>query len=356
MIKTLQIAQQLPEGCVAFGPCVRKSYVGLDTNQFDIALENRDMRDGVISQLKGTGFSVNKVKTYKATTYRRTEYNIDKNGSRGTLSVYSPVHDDGEEYTVDDVIEARYSADVNRLWMDSSGYTDTSEGCGLSIDEVAEHISSDSYKVCDENFGVSEAAELNKAGFAQKVMKRKAKPVTNKFVEPKKINNNQVNSTKEISKMGTKEMGFMGMVKADAENAAYRIAATQISNGTKGAILAIMEKQGQGSDRVKAVSDLLDTEFGTALISLLVGAGLTYAPHISEDARVQRLAGEFRVNGMATAGNAIFETATQHFLPVIMSAISSLPAPAEPEEVKVRAGDETEEHEEEAVAPPRKTA
>lgn len=361
MIKTLDIAHRLPDGCVAFGPCVRKDWLGKASDRFDIAIEQRGMRDDVISQLREGGYGLNKVKTYKATTYRRTEYTVDKNGSRGTLNVYSPVDDDGEEFTIDDVIEARYSADVNRLWMDSTGNIDVSEGCGFTLDEITENISSKKYKVCDENFGDTEAYELSKDNYTQYVPKKK---VVDKFVEPKPINSKNETHTKEIGKMGTKADGFMGMIKVDAENAAYRVAATQISNGTKGAILAIMEKQGHGSDRIKAISDLLDTEFGTALISLLVGAGLTYAPHISEDPRVARLAGEFRVNGMATAGNAIFETATQHFLPVIMNAISALPPPAEAaEDVKIRvpaqnetaeAESEEDEDEQKVAAPPRK--
>lgn len=365
MMKTLDIIRHLPEDCAAFGPCVRNDWMGKQNSNFDLAIPERGMRDEVISKLRSDGFAASKVKSYKATTYRRTEYVIDKGGNRCLLNVYSPVNDDGEEFTVDDVMEARYSADVNRMWMDCTGNIDVSENCGFSFDEVTERLQRGEYRVCDENFGDTEAYDLKKSSMSQVIPKRpklkyKTMEVPADFVEPRKINMHtqpHINN-KEIGKMGTKMDGFMGMVKIDAENAAYRVAAKQISNGVKGAILAILEKQGSGSDKVKAISEMLDTEFGTALIDLVAGMGLTYAPKISEDSRVQRLAGEFRVEGMATAGNAIFDIASQHLLPVVMQAIASLPEPAA-ETTQVREGEapkEIEEHEEEAVSPPAKKA
>lgn len=119
---------------------------------------------------------------------------------------------------------------------------------------------------------------------------------------------------------------FMEMMKVDATAAAYRVAANQMTKGIKSGILAMMEKNGHGSDKIKAISEMLDSEFGTSLVSILLGFGLTYVPHISNDPRAQKLAGEFRVNGMAVAGNAVMDVALEHFLPVITGALSSLPS------------------------------
>lgn len=166
---------------------------------------------------------------------------------------------------------------------------------------------------------------------------------------------------KKIGKVKVKKMSnnngdrpaFMEMVKADAVQAAYRVAATQMSNGTKAAILTIMEKNGQGSDRIAALSDLLNTEFGNALVSLLLGVGLNYAPMLSDDPRAQKLATEFRINGMATAGNAVMDTAMQHFLPVITNALSALPEETTQKRI---ASVPAEEIEEETKAEAPKTA
>lgn len=119
---------------------------------------------------------------------------------------------------------------------------------------------------------------------------------------------------------------FMEMMKVDATAAAYRVAANQMTKGIKSGILAMMEKNGHGSDKIKAISEMLDSEFGTSLVSILLGFGLTYVPHISNDPRAQKLAGEFRVNGMAVAGNAVMDVALEHFLPVITGALSALPS------------------------------
>ena len=370
-IKVEELLSNIDKSCVAFGPCVRNDLAGSPhSDNIDIVVSDKLAQTVLTNAVKDSGYSLDKVKSYKANTYRRSQFTIDKNGKRGTLNVYSPNHDNGN-FGEDDVIAARYSADVNRVTMDSAGFVDVIDGSSFDIDEVQSHIDEGEYKVCDDGFSESEAEELSSSGFNQTFAKKKRmavkKPLPTELVEPLPVNKKNNVSTpmpevkhqnKEIAKMGLKTDGFFSMVKADAENAAYRVAATQITNGTKGAILAIMAKQGQDSERVKTIADLLDTEFGSAILALIVGTGLTYAPHISEDARVKRLAAEFRVSGMATAGNAVMDTAVQYFLPVIMNALSALPE--ETADIKARITNppenakEEEDEEESAVAPPRK--
>lgn len=122
---------------------------------------------------------------------------------------------------------------------------------------------------------------------------------------------------------------FLEMMKGDATNAAYRVASMQMTKGIKSGILAVLEKQGTDGTKLKAISEMLDTEFGTSLVSLLLGVGLQYIPKISEDPRAQKLASEFRVGGIAVAGNMVVDVALEHFLPVITGALNALP-PQEP--------------------------
>lgn len=133
----------------------------------------------------------------------------------------------------------------------------------------------------------------------------------------KKMSNNTVNGERP---------DFLNMMKSDMKDAAYRVASKQMVNGTRAAILKLMEQKGHGSDRVQALSDLLNTEFGEALIGMVLGTSLNYIPMVSDDPRAQKLAEEFRIGGMATAGNAVFDMLAQHFLPVITKTLASLPA------------------------------
>lgn len=126
------------------------------------------------------------------------------------------------------------------------------------------------------------------------------------------------------------KQNLWAMTKSDGENAAYRIASKQMVKGTKAALVAILNKQGKG-DYTEAASNLLDTEIGEAMVSMLLGYGLTYIPKVSADPRAQRLAEEFRVEGMATAGNAVIGVALEQFLPVITQAMELLPPEAEEE-------------------------
>lgn len=115
------------------------------------------------------------------------------------------------------------------------------------------------------------------------------------------------------------------MLKGDAVSASYRVAAYQLTKGTKKAILSLMEKQGHGADRISALTSLLDTEVGSSLVGMLLGMGLTYMPPLTTNGRAQRLATEFRVGSMVIAGNAAADIVMEHFIPTILGALSSLP-------------------------------
>jgi hypothetical protein len=119
---------------------------------------------------------------------------------------------------------------------------------------------------------------------------------------------------------------FTETLKANAVSAGYRVAGTQLTATVKGAILTVMRNKGADGGAIQAFSAFLDTEFGAAMISFMIGSGLPYVPHFGEDPRVVRLATELQVGGMATAGNAIIGEAMQHVLPAITQILQSLPA------------------------------
>ena len=143
---------------------------------------------------------------------------------------------------------------------------------------------------------------------------------------------NKVRKEKVKVMSGIKESGeklsFMDMMKANAGEAAYRVASKQLSVATKAAILKVMENKGQSSDRIAALKEMLDTAYGEALVSFLIGIGLTYLPMVSNDPRAAKLAEEFRVGSMTTVGNEVIGVAVEHFLPVIQSALTALPEAA----------------------------
>ena len=343
-----RVAELLPDDGMLFGPCVRKEQMGLQMGPtpIDVVVGDQGAKSTLVNDLREAGLSVEKVKNVGAQTYTRTEYELTHDGKHVVLNVHTPRP--GKSNT--DVVNAKYSADINRLTMTNLDDIESLEPTAL------DNIENGTYRICDDGFGPTEQSELIASKF--NLFKRPTSKKDNNRLDSSKMNGRVEQTTaanKEISKMGTKEMGFLGMMKTDAENAAYRVAATQITSGTKAAILTIMEKQGSGSDKLKAVSDMLDTEFGNALISMLVGMGLTYAPKISEDPRVIRLAGEFRTNGIAVAGNAVMGVAFEHLLPVITNALSALPAvEAADEKAQLRAGGESETEEEEEERTPAK--
>lgn len=140
-------------------------------------------------------------------------------------------------------------------------------------------------------------------------------------------------SKKETTQM-TKP-SFTEILKQNAADAGYRVAATQSTNIVKNAILTVMRNKGADDGAIAGFSKFLDTEFGAALISFALGSGLHYVPHFGDDPRVQRLAEEMRVNGMATAGNAVIGEAMAHVLPALTEVLQKLPAVENSNNVRV---------------------
>jgi hypothetical protein len=171
----------------------------------------------------------------------------------------------------------------------------------------------------------------------------------------------QVSRKKEKKKMN--KPSFTEMLKQNAADAGYRVAATQSTNIVKNAVLTVMRNKGADDGAVAGFAKFLDTEFGAALISFALGAGLNYVPHLSDDPRVARLAEEMRINGMATAGNAVIGEAMAHVLPALTQVLQNLPAVEEnASNVRVieaesrsdnRLAETLEEEESEATATPK---
>lgn len=113
-------------------------------------------------------------------------------------------------------------------------------------------------------------------------------------------------------------------LKVDAENAAYRVAANKSSEILKNSLVSLIEKK-VDSESAKAFAAALDTDFGLAFINMLMGVVLNYAPGLNNHKNAQRLAQEFRINGMATAGNAVLDEVFSQLLPGVMQVVQTLP-------------------------------
>lgn len=120
------------------------------------------------------------------------------------------------------------------------------------------------------------------------------------------------------------EPSFGQAFKNDLKQAGYRIAANQISKGVKTAIVAIMQKGGSSSTRLNTISEMLNTQYGAGLISFLLGMGLQQTSLV-QDERVEKIAEEFRIEGMSGVGNQIFSTLMDALVPVVSNTLKTLP-------------------------------
>jgi len=151
--------------------------------------------------------------------------------------------------------------------------------------------------------------------------------------EKKQVYNND-NKTYSVPKekpIMSDKVKFVDMVKSDGTDAAYRVGAKQMTKAFKLATTNMLKGRGTKKSQINAIGEFLDTEFGESMISMLLGTGLNYMPGISNDPRAKKLAKEFRVEGMAQAGNLVADSVMQYLLPAVVSTLQSLP-----EEGKIR--------------------
>jgi hypothetical protein len=139
---------------------------------------------------------------------------------------------------------------------------------------------------------------------------------------------NRASKPKVTTNMATDSNSLMGMIKADATKAGYRVAAKQINTGLRSAIVEMLKSKGASNEHIAGVAAFLETEWGAAILGTIAGHGLGYIPGLKDDPRVVRLAEEFRISSMTTVGNEIFEAALGQLLPVLTTALNALPAEA----------------------------
>lgn len=149
----------------------------------------------------------------------------------------------------------------------------------------------------------------------------KSVPVVDEVYKHEPETYNKVTKEKTMSD----KPGFLEMVKTDSGDAAYRVGAKQMTKAVKTATSNMLKSKGYKKSQINAIGEFLNTDFGEALISLALGTGLHYAPGISADPRAKKLAKEFRVEGMAVAGDVVASAAMEYLLPAVAGVIQQLP-------------------------------
>ena len=120
-------------------------------------------------------------------------------------------------------------------------------------------------------------------------------------------------------------MGILNNLKNDASDASYRIAADKMSKGIKKAIVKALKDKNIDENRVKEISSVLETEVGDALVSLILGYGLTSIPNLKNDKRAVKLSKKFRENGMFVGGNYVMDILFQYFLVPANNILENIP-------------------------------
>jgi len=121
------------------------------------------------------------------------------------------------------------------------------------------------------------------------------------------------------------EVDVKAVIISDLKKGSYRFGQHKALALTKKSILAALQKDESIAEHTDAFAKVLDTPVGTAMLSLSMGLGLTYAPKICENEHVAAVAKEFRVDGMHKVGHEVADQVKKHVLPVLQKATTLLP-------------------------------
>lgn len=153
--------------------------------------------------------------------------------------------------------------------------------------------------------------------------------------------------------------GFFGMMKFDGKEALYRVGATQTVALVKAALVKAIQLKAGDNPQLQMLSLVLDSEIGETIIGLLLGYSLPFTPGIKEDARIQKLCEEIRVNSFATGGNALVDLVADQLKPILANALANIPAEEESVETGLRvvhSETNSEQVEEEAPVAKKRTS
>lgn len=152
-----------------------------------------------------------------------------------------------------------------------------------------------------------------------------AQRVVKTIVKAQALRNAAPTQQKVAPMKANEDRSFMGMIKKDSVNAAYRVGARQINNGIRNAAVEVMKTKGADNSTIEGVTSFLKTEWGTAAIGMVAGHGLTYIPMIKDNPKAQRLAEEFRIASMTTAGNELVSMLLAALAPALQTVLASIP-------------------------------
>lgn len=131
-------------------------------------------------------------------------------------------------------------------------------------------------------------------------------------------------ATETKAEKGNTAMSVMEILKDRGKKAGIRGTGRQITRGTRAAIISLLKSKGADEGTLAIVAAFLETEFGTGVVSLILGGVLPQIPMLNQDTRVQVLAEEFQVEGLTVVGDAVLGEVMKYFTPVVVDALRGM--------------------------------
>jgi len=103
-------------------------------------------------------------------------------------------------------------------------------------------------------------------------------------------------------------------IKLDFNSASYRVIANQISKIVKNSILVLLKKEKLNNTKINNVEEILNSEIGSALISMFIG----YSLSLNDFKINNKLVKEFRIESMSMIGNEFVDNIIKYIIPCMV--------------------------------------
>lgn len=118
---------------------------------------------------------------------------------------------------------------------------------------------------------------------------------------------------------------FIQQLKSDAEKAFYLGAANKLNSVVSTSLVKVMQKQGMSES---SITEFMATDIGKSVISFCLGVGLPHIPSLGASPKVMILAENLRVQGIAKAGEKLFDVVSSELIETIVGTVSTLDSEA----------------------------
>ena len=118
------------------------------------------------------------------------------------------------------------------------------------------------------------------------------------------------------------EKSILDQIQYDFKNGGFRIAAKTIPKTARAILIGFLKSKNVPQAWVKTIQEIMETEWGLALIQQVLAWSFRYLPSLQDDPRAIALADEWGTDSLAIIGGELVNELMMQFAPIISQVLT----------------------------------